>query len=147
MIRRPPTTIGLTADDLAIFEKQYASGEIYTHHQPDMNSSEKTKRATRQDGATPGSLKDSGGTQAAEDVDADADAGEVREGDRGQQTPAQLAEEERKARTRDQRILGSTSDVTSAAGLGGITNADDESGVAGSGAQIAQQQQQQQTQR
>lgn len=34
MLRRPPTSIPITPDDLAIFEKQYAQGQIYAdHHQ------------------------------------------------------------------------------------------------------------------
>ena len=134
MIRRPPTSIGLTADDLAIFEKQYASGEIYAHHH-DTNNSGRNQHAQRQEGETPGSPEE-GGSQAAED----ANAGEVREGDTGL-TQAQLAEEERKARTRDQRILGSTGDVAAAAAAaGGTTNTGDEGGAAGSEAQTVQQQ-------
>ncbi|ERF71025.1 hypothetical protein EPUS_03305 [Endocarpon pusillum Z07020] len=147
MIRRPPTSIGLTADDLAIFEKQYASGEIYAHHHDDNDTNHKAgkkRRAQGQDGEAPGEPNE-GGIQAA----GDANAAEGREGD-GELTQAQRAEEERKARTREQRILGSTGDVAAAAAdEGGETmNTGDEGGVAGSGAQtVLQQQQQQQPQR
>ncbi len=139
MIRRPPTTIGLTADDLAIFEKQYASGEIYAHHQADTTNGVRTQRAQRQNGiATPASARD-GGSPAAEDADAE----EVREHDRGQ-TQMQLDEGEKQARTRDQRILGTTGRVDAAAAVArGFTDSGGESGVAGGGAQTMEQQQQQ----
>lgn len=138
MIRRPPTSIGLTADDLAIFEKQYASGEIYAHHR-DTNDSAGTQRAPRMDVATPASPRDGANPMAK-----GANAGEIRESGRGQ-TQAQLDEEQRQARTRDQRILGTTGNVDAAA-VGGITDSGDESGVAGSGTQAVQQRQQQQQQ-
>jgi Anaphase-promoting complex APC subunit CDC26 len=110
MLRRPPTSIGLTPDDLAIFEKQYAQGQIYADHHE--SNTQHNAWEQRQDTGPPGSTGGSAG-----------DAG-------GQ---AEVGVEERKMKSRDERIHG----TTLSAGAGAGTS--ESGGARGTNAGVVQQ--------
>jgi Anaphase-promoting complex APC subunit CDC26 len=106
MLRRPPTSIHLTADDLAIFEKQYAQGQIYSDHQPNSNY---TGQQQQQDMGTPDSLRREG--QMAGNQDAGGGGGGGAGGTR-------MGGEERRVKSRDERIHGPGGAADNAGGSG-----------------------------
>jgi Anaphase-promoting complex APC subunit CDC26 len=125
MLRRPATSITLTADDLAIFEKQYASGQIYSdHHERNSINSDANDWSQRQDTATPGSAREDGQMASS--------AGEV-EVLRAQ---ADTGGEDKRVKSRAERIQGTTA---AGAGSSGIGNASG-SGRGAGGAGTTQQQ-------
>lgn len=110
MLRRPPTAISPTPDDLAFFEKQYAQGQIYANHHETTINSDNSNWQQQQNIGTPGSSRGEG--QVAAGVG-------VAEGAR-----EQVGGEERRVKTREERIQGITAAggaVDGSAGSGAVS--------------------------
>jgi hypothetical protein len=121
MLRRPATTITLAAEDLAIFEKQYASGQIYAdHHERNNFNSDNNDWSQRQDTATPGSARGDGQMVGS--------AGAV-EGLRGQ---LETGGEERRVKSRAERIQGTAAAGAGSSGVGNASGSGRGAGGAGS---------------
>jgi len=124
MLRRPPTSIGITAEDIALFESQYAQGHIYrSHHyqesdQANSNGQNSSTRGQRYDPNMPATSggdddNDAASMEANPGGEAEAPVGQTHASSSGNRNSGQ-----RRIKTREQRIQGSVVAAAAAAASG-----------------------------
>jgi Anaphase-promoting complex APC subunit CDC26 len=144
MLRRPATLLHLNQDDLAIFEKQYAQGQIYPHHHPQHHQTQQqyqndsgeywgSEREEDEDMATPQSERDEIMREAIARGEARSmDPREMAGGAPG----VRRSGEERRPKTREERIRGTNAGSSSNTGAGSGSG----SGSGATGTGVTQQQ-------
>jgi Anaphase-promoting complex APC subunit CDC26 len=127
MLRRPPTTIGITVEDIALFESQYAQGHIYRSH----THQESNQTDSNGQSGTQGQQHDVDTPENSREEDADsmvANPGEYADGPVGQSHASGNRNrnrngEHRRIKTREQRIHGSAVAAAAAAASAAATAA------------------------
>jgi phage protein D len=130
MLRRPPTTIGITAEDIALFESQYAQGHIYrSHHYPEsQHTNSNAQNSQNSQNGNPNQRLDPNMPAASEDDEADDDAASMIANPGVPSTSAGQMHAsgnrnsgQRRIRTREQRIHGSVVAAAAAAASASAT--------------------------